>query len=54
MVSLVFPDFLYWTTLKNIKAIDVIKKYIGSILPSKPAIIFYFYTIDIKNHLLYY
>ena len=38
-VSLVFPNFLYWIILNNINVIEVIKKYIGSIIPSNVAII---------------
>ena len=48
MVSFDILDFLYCTKLKNIKAIDAIKKYIGSILPSKPAIIFIFILLTLK------
>ena len=33
-VSKLLPVFLNWMTLKIIKPIDVIKKYIGSITPS--------------------
>ena len=33
-VSKLLPVFLNWMTLKIIKPIDVIKKYIGSIKPS--------------------
>ena len=33
-VSKLLPVFLNWITLKIIKPIDVIKKYIGSITPS--------------------
>ncbi|MDA9077217.1 hypothetical protein N9K39_02645 [Candidatus Pelagibacter sp.] len=37
-VSVVFPNFLYWIILNNINVIEVIKKYIGSIIPSNLAI----------------
>ena len=37
-VSKLLPVFLNWMTLKIIKPIDVIKKYIGSIKPSKEPI----------------
>ena len=40
-VSLVFPNFLNWIILNNINVIEVIKKYIGSIIPS---------NVAIKNH----
>ena len=42
-VSKLLPVFLNWMTLKIIKPIDVIKKYIGSITPSiNPKLDFYF------------
>ena len=47
-VSKLLPVFLNWMTLKIIKPIDVIKKYIGSILPSKLAIIFEFKLLTLK------
>ena len=38
-VSKLLPVFLYCITLRMIKPIDVIKKYIGSITPSSDPIL---------------